>query len=286
MFLTSGGKFGSINKPTSGPQVEKALPKGNHALQLHSLATPNGVKVTGLLEELNLKYGTEYDAYIVAIMSGDQFNSGFVDANPNSKIPALLHYKDGLDKPPLRVFETSAIMIYLCETFDTENVFYPKIGDVKRAECLSWTMWTQGSAPFLGGGFGHFFNYAPVKIQYAIDRYTMETKRQLDVLDRHLGGLSKGGGGPFLCGDQCTIADLACWPWYGNIVLGTLYDGSAEFLNVQEYTHVMTWAQMMRKRVGVDRGRKVNRSWGPEGDQLPERHSAKDFEDLEKRVLS
>jgi GST-like protein len=250
---------------------------------LHSLATPNGVKVTALLEELNLKYGTEYDAYTVNIMDGAQFDSGFVDANPNSKIPALLHYKDGLNKPPVRVFETSAIMIYLCETFDTENVFYPKIGDPKRAECLSWVMFTQGSAPFLGGGFGHFYKYAPEKYKYPIDRYTMEVKRQLDVLDRHLGGKSLGGGGPFLCGDQMTIADLACWPWYGTVVLGTVYD-AAEFLNAKEYTHVMAWAEMMKKRTGVELGSKVNRIWGPEGDQLRERHSAQDFEDLAERV--
>jgi GST-like protein len=283
LFLPTGGKFGGTNKPTAGPQVEKALPKGKHALQLHSLGTPNGVKVTALLEELNLKYGIEYDAYTVNIFKGAQFDSGFVDANPNSKIPALLHYKDGLDKPPVRVFETSAIMIYLCETFDKENVFYPKIGDAKRAECLSWVMFTQGSAPFLGGGFGHFYAYAPEKYQYPIDRYTMEVKRQLDVLDRHLGGKSLGGGGPFLCGNQITIADLACWPWYGNLVLGTLYDAK-EFLNVKEYTHVVAWAEMMKKRTGVDRGRKVNRSWGPEGDQLLERHSAQDFKDLDERV--
>jgi GST-like protein len=279
-LLISGGTFGSLNKPTAGAQIDRALPVGSHALQLHSLATPNGVKVTALLEELNLLYGTEYDAFKVDIMKGDQFSSGFVDANPNSKIPALLHYKDGMDKPAVRVFETTAIMMYLCETFDTDHTFFPAIGDPKRAECLSWLMFTHGSAPFLGGGFGHFFAYAPVKIKYAIDRYSMEVKRQLHVLERHLSGLSKGGGGPFLCGDQCTIADLACWPWYGNLVLGDSYPNSDEFLSVKDYPHVLAWAQRMSERKGVKRGRMVNRS------SLPERHSSKDLEDLEERLRS
>lgn len=255
-FKPQGGKFGSINKPSAGPQNNKALPKGTHEIQLYSLATPNGVKVTSLLEELNLKYGLEYDAYSVKIFNGAQFDSGFVDVNPNSKIPALLHYKDGLDKPPIRIFESGAIMLYLCETFDTERVFLPdpKTEPGKYAECISFLNFMQGSGPYVGGGFGHFYNYAPIKIEYAIDRYSME-----------------------LCGENITIADFALYPWYGLLARGKLYDGSFTFLNVEEYPHVIAWANKIYEREGVKRGAMVNRTWG-EDDKLVERHSSKDFE--------
>lgn len=273
-YQPQGGTWGSTNRPTAGSRTDRALPRGKHALQLYSLATPNGQKVTTLLEELCLRYGVEYDAYKIDIMGGDQFTSGFVAANPNSKIPALLHYKDGEDEPT-RVFETAAIMMYLCENFDKDGVFLPPPGSPQRAECLSWLMWTQGSAPFLGGGFGHFFAYAPVKIRYAIDRYSMETKRQLDVLDKHL-----AASGPYLCGETLTIADLAAWPWYGSLVLGNAYTGSAEFLQVHEYKNVVAWAERIGEREGVKRGCMVNRSWGEEGEQLPERHSSSDFDNI------
>jgi len=280
-----GGTWGHLNKPTAGPQSEKDLPRGEHPLQLHSLGTPNGVKVTVLLEELNLLYGVEYDAYLVNIGSGDQFTSGFVGVNPNSKIPALLDYSKGDTTEPTRVFESAAILLHLCEQFDTKNSFMPPVGHPMRAECLSWLMWTQGSAPFLGGGFGHFFNYAPVKIKYAIDRYSMETKRQMDVLERHLGGVSEGGGagGPFLCGDQYTIADMACWPWYGALVLGRLYTGSDEFLELEKYTNVIEWAKRIDAREGVRRGRIVNKTWGAPEEQMKERHSSNDFVSTEEK---
>ena len=262
----SGGKFANINRPISGATHEKALPSGDHDLQLYSLATPNGVKVTVMLEEL-LELGiskAEYNAYLVNIMEGDQFSSGFVDINPNSKIPALL---DRGTTPPMRVFESGAILLYLAEKFDA---FYPK--DVAtRAECQSWLMWQMGSAPFLGGGFGHFYAYAPEKLEYPIERYTMEVKRQLDVLDKRL------AENTYLCGDEYTIADIATFPWYGALVLGHLYD-AAEFLDVTSYTHVVRWAEQISERPAVQRGRRVNRVWGPEEEQMAERHSAVDFD--------
>ena len=262
----SGGKFANINRPISGATHEKALPSGDHDLQLYSLATPNGVKVTVMLEEL-LELGiskAEYNAYLVNIMEGDQFSSGFVDINPNSKIPALL---DRGTTPPTRVFESGAILLYLAEKFDA---FYPK--DVAtRAECQSWLMWQMGSAPFLGGGFGHFYAYAPEKLEYPIERYTMEVKRQLDVLDKRL------AENTYLCGDEYTIADIATFPWYGALVLGHLYD-AAEFLDVTSYTHVVRWAEQISERPAVQRGRRVNRVWGPEEEQMAERHSAVDFD--------
>ena len=262
----SGGKFANINRPISGATHEKALPSGDHDLQLYSLATPNGVKVTVMLEEL-LELGiskAEYNAYLVNIMEGDQFSSGFVDINPNSKIPALL---DRGTTPPTRVFESGAILLYLAEKFDA---FYPQ--DVAtRAECQSWLMWQMGSAPFLGGGFGHFYAYAPEKLEYPIERYTMEVKRQLDVLDKRL------AENTYLCGDEYTIADIATFPWYGALVLGHLYD-AAEFLDVTSYTHVVRWAEQISERPAVQRGRRVNRVWGPEEEQMAERHSAVDFD--------
>ncbi|MDF1692448.1 MAG: glutathione-dependent disulfide-bond oxidoreductase [Zhongshania sp.] len=262
----SGGKFTNINRPVSGATHEKALPVGEHTLQLYSLATPNGVKVTVMLEEL-LELGisdAEYDAYTINISDGDQFGSGFVAINPNSKIPALL---DRSANPPIRIFESGAILLYLAEKFDA---FYPKQA-AERAACQSWLMWNMGSAPFLGGGFGHFYAYAPEKFQYPIDRYTMEVKRQLDVLDKHL------ANNTYLCGDNYTIADIATYPWYGALVQGYLYD-AAEFLDVASYAHVLRWANQIALRPGVKRGRRVNRVWGAEESQMAERHSAQDFE--------
>jgi len=289
-YKSQGGKFGSINKPTAGPQTDEAVKKGKCELQLHSLATPNGVKVTALLEELNLKYGLEYDAYHVNIMSGEQFKSGFVDINPNSKIPALLHYKDGLDRPPIRIFETAAIMIYLCEQFDVDRVFLPdpKSDPGKYAECINFLMWMQGSGPIIGGGFGHFYHYAPVKIEYAINRFSMDVKRLMDVLERHLSGVELNNvsqkisnnysGGPYLCGDAITVADFACFPWYGWLAQGKLYGDSLTFLDVEKsYPHVVEWANRISERDGVKRGTVVNKSWGEESEQMPERHSSKDF---------
>ena len=261
----SGGKFSNINRPVSGATKEQALPVGEHPLQLYSLATPNGVKVTIMLEELLElgKQGAEYDAYLINIGEGDQFGSDFVAINPNSKIPALL---DRSTVPPTRVFESGAILIYLAEKFDA---FYPR--DLSaRAECLSWLMWQMGSAPFLGGGFGHFYAYAPEKFEYPINRYAMEVKRQLDVLDRNLSTRR------FLCGDDYTIADIATCPWYGALVLHNLYE-AAEFLDVASYTHVARWAREIEQRPAVQRGRRVNRTWGPEELRVPERHSAADF---------
>ena len=260
----SGGEFANINRPVSGPTHDKVLPAGEHPFQLHSLATPNGVKVTIMLEEL-LEKGideAEYDAYPINIMEGDQFSSGFVDINPNSKIPALI---DRSGEKPVRIFESGAILIHLAEKFDS---FLPK--GTAKAECLSWLFWQMGSAPFLGGGFGHFYAYAPEKFEYPINRYTMEVKRQLDVLDKQL------AENTYICGEEYTIADMAIWPWYGVLVLGGLYS-AAEFLDVQSYKHVMRWAEAIAKRPAVQRGKKVNCTWGEVQDQLPERHSREDF---------
>ena len=262
----NGGRFANINRPVAGPTHEQALPVGRHPLQLYSLGTPNGVKVTVMLEELLAAghAGAEYDAWLIRINEGDQFGSGFVEINPNSKIPALL---DRSAQPPIRVFESGAILLYLAEKF---GAFVPT-EPAARAEVLSWLFWQMGSAPFLGGGFGHFYAYAPVKIEYAIDRYAMETKRQLDVLERRLAHTR------FVAGDDYTIADMAIWPWYGQLVLGDLY-GAAEFLQVQDYTHVLRWAREIAAREPVRRGRRVNRTFGDPALQLPERHDASDFD--------
>lgn len=262
----NGGAFSKINRPTAGATHEKALPVGKHPLQLHSLATPNGVKVTVMLEELlALGFdGAEYDAYLINIGEGDQFGSGFVAANPNSKIPALI---DNSTSPPTRVFESGAILLYLAEKF---GVLVPSDHKLK-AECMSWLFWQMGSAPYLGGGFGHFYAYAPIKIEYCIDRFAMEVKRQLDVLDRHL------ADNRYMCGDEYSIADIAIWPWYGAVYTGAVYD-AAEFLDTKSYQHLGRWADEIAQREAVKRGRIVNRSWGPLGKQLHERHSASDFE--------
>ena len=261
----SGGRFANINRPIAGPTHDKELPVGDHDLQLYSLATPNGVKVTVLLEEL-LELGisgAEYDAWLINIGDGDQFGSGFVAANPNSKIPALV---DRGTTPPTRVFESGAILVYLAEKFDH---FLPKLPSA-RAECMSWLFWQMGSAPYLGGGFGHFYAYAPSKMEYCIDRYTMEVKRQLDVLDRTLAERE------FLIGDDYTIADMATYAWYGALVLHDLYKAS-EFLDVKSYIHVQRWAKAIDERPAVTRGKRVNKVWGPEEERMPERHSAADF---------
>ena len=262
----NGGRFANINRPVAGPTHDKELPVGRHPLQLYSLGTPNGVKVTVLLEELLAAghSGAEYDAWQIRIGEGDQFGSGFVDINPNSKIPALV---DRSGPKPIRVFESGAILLYLAEKF---GAFVPT-DPAQRAECLSWLFWQMGSAPFLGGGFGHFYAYAPLKIEYAIDRYAMETKRQLDVLDRRLAQCA------YVAGDDYTIADMAIWPWYGQLALGDLYE-AAEFLQVQDYHHVQRWANQLAARVPVQRGRRVNRSFGDPALQLPERHDASDFD--------
>lgn len=264
----SGGKFASINRPVAGATHDQDLPVGKHPLQLYSLATPNGVKVTVMLEELLAlgHGGAEYDAWLIRINDGDQFASGFVAANPNSKIPALV---DRSGAAPVRVFESGAILQYLAEKF---GAFLPAAG-AARAECLSWLFWQMGSAPFLGGGFGHFYAYAPAKLEYPINRYAMEVKRQLDVLDRQL------AEHPFLAGDSYTIADMATWPWYGALVRGDLYE-AGEFLGVHEYKHVLRWAEQIAERPAVQRGRKVNRTWGEPASQLPERHDASDFDAL------
>ena len=263
---TPGGAFANINRPVAGPTHEQELPVGEHPLQLYSLATPNGVKVTIMLEELLAAghAGAEYDAWLIRINEGMQFSSGFVDANPNSKIPALV---DRSGPEPVRVFESGAILMYLAEKF---GAFLPKDG-VARTETMNWLFWQMGSAPFMGGGFGHFYAYAPEKLQYPIDRYAMETKRQLDVLDRHL------ADNRYMAGDEYTIADMAIWPWYGGMVLGQLYD-AATFLAVHEYKHVKRWADAIAARPAVVRGRKVNRSFGPAEDQVLERHSAADLD--------
>jgi GSH-dependent disulfide-bond oxidoreductase len=262
----SGGRFAKINRPIAGATHEKELPVGKHPLQLYSLATPNGVKVTVLLEEL-LAIGrdAEYDAYLVNIGSGDQFGSGFVAVNPNSKIPALL---DRSMTPPTRVFESGAILLYLAEKF---GAFVPTTAQPSaRAECLSWLFWQMGATPFLGGGFGHFYAYAPEKLEYPINRYAMEVKRQLDVLDRHLADHR------FLAGDEYTIADMATWPWYGGLVLHDLYDAEV-FLEAKSYKNVVRWAQEIQGRPAVCRGERVNKAWGPEELRVPERHSARDL---------
>lgn len=262
----SGGKFANINRPIAGATHEQELPVGKHPLQLYSLATPNGVKVTVMLEELLAlgHSGAEYDAWLIPIQQGAQFSSGFVAVNPNSKIPALM---DRSGAEPVRVFESGAILLYLAEKF---GAFVPASG-AARAECLSWLFWQMGSAPFLGGGFGHFYAYAPTKIEYAINRYAMEAKRQMDVLNRRLATHE------FLAGDAYTVADMAAWPWYGALALGQLYD-AAEFLQVHEYTHVLRWAEQIAKRPAVQRGRMVNRTWGDPASQLHERHDASDFD--------
>jgi GSH-dependent disulfide-bond oxidoreductase len=262
----SGGRFATINRPIAGPTHDKELPVGRHPLQLYSLATPNGVKVTIMLEELLAlgHKGAEYDAWLIKIGEGDQFGSGFVAVNPNSKIPALM---DRSGPKPIRVFETGSILVYLAEKF---GAFLPKDA-AARAECLSWLFWQMGSAPYLGGGFGHFYAYAPTKMEYAIDRFAMEVKRQLDVLDRRL------AESEFVAGDSYTIADMAIFPWYGGLAKGWLY-GAAEFLSVQDYKHVQRWADMLLARPAVQRGRKVNRIFGEPSSQLHERHDASDFE--------
>ncbi len=263
----NGGRFANINRPTAGATHDKALPVGRHPLQLYSLATPNGVKVTVMLEEL-LALGhaaAEYDAWLIRINDGDQFGSGFVALNPNSKIPALL---DRSTPTPTRIFESGAILMHLAEKFG--GAFLPNDAST-RAECLSWLFWQMGAAPFLGGGFGHFYAYAPTKIEYAIDRFAMEVKRQLDVLDRQL------ATNEYIAGADYTIADIAIWPWYGALVKGVLYQ-AGEFLGVSEYKNVLRWTDAIAKRPAVQRGRMVNRSWGDPAHQLPERHAASDFE--------
>lgn len=261
----SGGQFSSINRPTAGAREEKKLPQGEHEFQLYSLATPNGVKTTIMFEEL-IELGikeAEYDAYLINIGEGDQFGSDFVDINPNSKIPALLVKNNG---NPIRIFESGSILLYLAERFDA---FLPK--DIHgRTEVVNWLFWQVGSGPYLGGGFGHFYAYAPEKLEYPIDRFAMETKRQLDVLDKQL------AKNKYIAGDEYSIADIAIYPWYGALVEGELYD-AAEFLSVHEYKNVNRWANELRERPAVKRGKIVNRSWGDESEQLKERHSADDF---------
>ncbi len=261
----SGGRFARINRPIAGATHEKPLPVGTHGLQLYSLATPNGVKVTVLLEELLAlgKKEAEYDAWLINIGDGAQFGSGFTAVNPNSKIPALL---DRGTSPPTRVFESGAILVYLAEKF---GAFLPTAAG-SRAECLSWLFWQMGSAPFLGGGFGHFYAYAPEKYEYPINRYTMEVKRQLDVLDRNLAERR------YLIGEEYTIADMATYPWYGELVIGRLYEAQ-EFIDAKSYTNVARWASEIAKRPAVQRGQRVNKVWGPEEQRVPERHSASDI---------
>jgi GST-like protein len=263
----SGGPYAKINRPIAGPTHDKPLSVGKHPIQLYSMGTPNGVKVTVMLEELLAKghSGAEYDAWLIRIGEGDQFGSGFVEVNPNSKIPAMV---DHSTPTPTRVFESGAILLYLAEKF---AAFLPT--DHKaRTECLSWLFWQMGSAPYLGGGFGHFYHYAPIKIEYAIDRFTMETKRQLDVLNRRLAEVE------FMAGAEYTIADMAIWPWYGQLALGRLYGEAATFLDAQSYTHVQRWAQAIDARPAVRRGRMVNRTFGDLDMQLHERHDASDFD--------
>ncbi|ULS50721.1 glutathione-dependent disulfide-bond oxidoreductase [Pectobacterium carotovorum] len=263
---SSGGAFANINRPIAGPTHEKALPVGKHPLQLYSLATPNGVKVTIMLEELLAlgHSGAEYDAWLIKIGDGDQFSSGFVDVNPNSKIPALL---DQSGKKPVRVFESGSILVYLAEKF---GALLPN-DLATRTETLNWLFWQMGSAPYVGGGFGHFYAYAPEKFEYPINRFTMETKRQLDVLNRRL------AESRYLAGDSYTIADIAVWPWYGGLVQNALYS-AGEFLSVHDYTHVIRWADEIAARPAVIRGRKVNRTWGEESEQVAERHQASDLD--------
>ena len=263
----NGGRFASINRPIAGPTHDKDLPVGKHPLQLYSLATPNGVKVTIMLEELLAAghTGAEYDAWLIRINEGDQFSSGFVAANPNSKIPALV---DRSGPEPVRVFESGSILLYLAEKF---GAFLPK-DHAKRTQALNWLFWQMGATPYLGGGFGHFYAYAPFKIEYAIDRFTMEIKRQLDVLDRHL------ADNRFMAGDEYSIADMAIWPWYGNLVAGLIYDDSSTFIEAHTYENVIRWQQEIWQGPAVQRGRKVNRAFGKPEDQLHERHDASDFD--------
>ncbi|HDZ56838.1 MAG TPA: glutathione-dependent disulfide-bond oxidoreductase [Pseudomonas xinjiangensis] len=262
----NGGAFAKINRPVAGPTHEKALPVGKHPLQLYSLATPNGVKVTIMLEELLAQGvdGAEYDAHLIRISDGDQFGSGFVEVNPNSKIPALV---DRSVTPAIRIFESGSILLYLAEKF---GAFLPS-DNAMRTECLSWLFWQMGSAPMLGGGFGHFYAYAPEKFEYPINRYTMEVKRQLDVLDRQLASHQ------YISGDDYTIADMAIWPWYGALVTNQAYQ-AAEFLEAHTYKNVIRWTEQIAQRPAVQRGRMVNRTWGEPEEQLPERHDATDFE--------
>lgn len=262
---SNGGRFANINRPIAGPTHEQALPRGKHPLQLYSLATPNGVKVTVMLEELlaHGHSGAEYDAWLIRINDGDQFGSGFIEVNPNSKIPALL---DCSGPEPVRVFESGSILLYLAEKF---GAFVPT-NPARRAECLSWLFWQMGSTPFLGGGFGHFYAYAPAKFEYAINRFAMEVKRQMDVLDRRLAETR------YVAGDEYTIADIAIWPWYGSLAKGQLYE-AGEFLQVNDYRHVIRWSDEIAQRPAVKRGRMVNRVMGPLENQLHERHDASDF---------
>lgn len=265
----TGGKFSGINRPTAGARFDKELPRGNHPFQLYSLATPNGVKVTVMFEELLQKgfSDAEYDAFVINIMDCDQFGSGFVAANPNSKIPALI---DTTTNPETRVFESGSILLYLAEKFDA---FLPK-DHAKRTETLNWLFWQMASAPILGGGFGHFYCYAPEHYEYPINRYAMEAKRQLDVLNQHL------ATNEFMAGDEYTIADMAIYPWYGAVVNNTVY-GAAEFLQTHEYENIVRWTEQIAARPAVKRGRLVNRTWGEANEQLPERHSASDFDGLD-----
>ena len=263
----SGGQFSNINRPTAGSRFEKALPRGKHPLQLYSMGTPNGVKITIMLEELLAKghKGAEYDAHLIDIREGHQFSSGFVSLNPNSKIPALV---DTSTKEDTKVFESGSILLYLAEKFDA---FIPK---QKKTEVMNWLFWQVGSGPYLGGGFGHFYNYAPTKIEYAIDRFSMESKRQLDVLDQQF------AKNEYIAGSEYSIADMALWPWYGALMKGKLYN-AAEFLDVASYKHVMRWADQLLERKAVLRGRLVNRTWGEENQQVAERHDASDFEGVD-----
>ncbi|MGB0853884.1 MAG: glutathione-dependent disulfide-bond oxidoreductase [Pikeienuella sp.] len=263
----NGGKFANINRPIAGPTHDAELPRGEHPLQLHSLATPNGVKVTVMLEELLAlgHTGAEYDAYLINIGEGAQFGSGFVDVNPNSKIPALLDYST---PTPTRVFESGSILLYLAEKFGALLPSDP----AKRVQAMNWLFWQMGSAPYLGGGFGHFYAYAPVKIQYCIDRFAMEVKRQMDVLDRHL------ADNQYFAGDEYSIADIAIWPWYGVLAQGKIYDDAGTFLDVASYENVQRWTREIAARPAVIRGRMVNRGFGPEEEQVPERHSAADID--------
>ena len=263
----NGGEFANINRPIAGPTHDKVLDVGKHPIQLHSLATPNGVKVTVLLEELLAlgHSGAEYDAYLISIGKGDQFSSGFVEINPNSKIPAMM---DNSTNPPTRIFESGSILLYLAEKF---GAFIPKDA-AGRTECLNWLFWQMGSAPYLGGGFGHFYHYAPFKMEYPINRFAMETKRQLDVLDRQL------ADNKYIAGDEYTIADMAIWPWYGLVVLGRIYGDSATFLDASSYKNLTRWAKEIDERPAVKRGKMVNRAFGELSEQLHERHDASDFD--------
>ena len=263
----NGGQFANINRPIAGPTHEKELPVGKHPFQLYSLATPNGIKVTVMFEELLAAghKGAEYDAWLINIREGNQFGSGFVAINPNSKIPALM---DRSGAKPIRLFESGAILLHLAEKF---GAFLPK-DPAKRAETFSWLMWQMGSAPYLGGGFGHFYAYAPIKIEYAIDRFAMETKRLFDVLDRRLAETE------YLAGDEYTIADIAAWPWFGALARGLAYNDAREFLSLQDYKHVQRWVELIGQRPAVKRGRMVNCAWGDPANQLWERHDASDFE--------